>query len=199
MQFKKIGPITTPSSITNNTFLSTLYSFDSNNKYFLIHKKKYKTKNPFVRITSRCVQGHIFGSKRCDCRAQFYETLKYVLKNNGLLIYAFNQDGRGIGLEKQMQSYMLGDRGIDSYDALLQLGNKPEEREYSECAEILKDLGIQKLFLVTNNFHKVDELEKNGLNVQIKKFKTKVKLTKHNKLELIARKKLGHAIGYINK
>jgi 3,4-dihydroxy 2-butanone 4-phosphate synthase/GTP cyclohydrolase II len=195
MNFKKIGPTTIPSEITRNTFNSTLYIFDSGNRYYLITGEKI-SKNPLVRITSRCVQGHIFGSKRCDCRNQFFETLRYALKKNGLMIYCFDQDGRGIGLENQMKAYMLGDDGIDSYDALGKLGFKPDEREYSESAKILKDLGFRKVRLLTNNPDKVKELEKRGIKVKIVNFHP-TKITKHNKLEFKARRKLGHAVPQI--
>ena len=192
MNFHKIGTTKIPSEITNSVFFTTLYKFESGNRYYAMRGKRINKKETFVRVNSRCVQGHIFGSKRCDCRRQFYETLRFVLKNNGLFIYAFDQDGRGIGLEKQMESYMLGDKGIDSHDALLKLGFRAEEREYSEVGDIIKDFNIKNIMLVTNNPHKVKEISKVGIPVKMYQFKCTLKRNKHNRLECEAKLKLGH-------
>lgn len=119
-----------------------------------------------VRVHSECLTGDVFGSRRCDCGDQLRHTLQYLGRVEcGVLIY-LRQEGRGIGLLKKMEAYNLQDQGLDTVEANIQLGHQPDERDYSVAAHILADLDVRSIQLITNNPHKVDELQAHGVNVE---------------------------------
>lgn len=110
-----------------------------------------KDESILVRLHSSCVTGDIFGSNRCDCGEQLQESLKMIeAEGKGVIIY-LDQEGRGIGLCNKIHAYKLQDDGLDTVDANIALGFKPDEREYGIGACILKELGINKVRLITNN------------------------------------------------
>lgn len=118
-----------------------------------------------VRVHSSCMTGDIFGSLRCECGEQLHKALREIEKaGKGVLVY-MNQEGRGIGLMNKIKAYKLQDEGLDTVDANLHLGFKADERDYGVGASILRDLGVAKMRLMTNNPVKRIGLESYGLQV----------------------------------
>ena len=120
---------------------------------------------PLLRIHSQCLTGDVFGSLRCDCRAQLEMALSMIAEQGaGILIYE-QQEGRGIGLMAKLQAYELQDQGLDTVEANERLGFKADHREFALPAEILKALGVSSVRLLSNNPDKVAALEKGGIVV----------------------------------
>ena len=120
---------------------------------------------PIVRIHSQCLTGDVFGSLRCDCRLQLELALSKIAEEGaGILLYE-QQEGRGIGLMAKLKAYELQDQGMDTVEANVELGYAPDCREYELPAEVLKQLGVKKVRLITNNPEKVAALESAGIAV----------------------------------
>lgn len=123
-------------------------------------------KPPLVRIHSECLTGDAFASLKCDCGPQLEASLKRIQEEgNGALVY-MRQEGRGIGLYSKIQAYALQDQGHDTLDANLLLGLPAYGREYDIAAEMLKDLGLTEIRLMTNNPLKIKGLQDNGITVK---------------------------------
>ncbi len=120
---------------------------------------------PIIRVHSQCLTGDVFHSLRCDCRLQLELALKTITEaGSGILLYE-QQEGRGIGLMAKLKAYELQDRGRDTVEANVELGYKPDCRQFDLPAEILKLLGIHAVRLITNNPEKVEALESAGIQV----------------------------------
>lgn len=120
---------------------------------------------PVVRIHSQCLTGDVFHSLRCDCRLQLELAMRAIVKaGSGILLYE-QQEGRGIGLMAKLKAYELQDQGLDTVEANLQLGYKPDCREFELPAEVLKLLNVTSVRLITNNPEKVEALESVGIHV----------------------------------
>jgi len=118
-----------------------------------------------VRLHSQCLTGDLFGSLRCDCGAQLHAALERIgREGSGVLVYLM-QEGRGIGLLNKLRAYELQDQGHDTVEANQRLGFRPDQRDYGVAAQILRDLGIRSLRLMSNNPDKVGALELHGLQV----------------------------------
>ena len=120
---------------------------------------------PLVRIHSQCLTGDVFHSMRCDCRQQLELALSMITQAGaGVLIYE-QQEGRGIGLMAKLQAYELQDRGLDTVEANVQLGYDNDYRAYKLPAEMLRQLGVREVRLISNNPEKVAALENAGIKV----------------------------------
>lgn len=145
-----------------------------------------------VRVHSSCVTGDIFGSCKCDCGPQLQASMQMVEKaGKGVILY-MNQEGRGIGLINKLRAYELQEQGMDTVDANIELGFKEDERDYGVGAQILRDLGVKKIKLITNNPKKRAGLMGYGLEI-IENVGIQIKPNKHNIFYLkTKRDKLGH-------
>jgi len=147
---------------------------------------------PLLRIHSQCLTGDVFGSLRCDCRAQLEMALAMIAEQGaGILIYE-QQEGRGIGLMAKLQAYELQDQGLDTVEANERLGFKADHREFTLPAEILKALEVSSVRLLSNNPDKVAALEKGGV-VVTERVPCEVEPEAHSEDYLKTKKeKLGH-------
>ncbi len=147
-----------------------------------------------VRIHSQCITGEVFSSLRCDCSFQLqYALRKIAEEKNGVLIY-LSQEGRGIGLINKIKAYSLQDIGFDTVSANHQLGFPADLRSYKVAIEILRDLGLKEIRLMTNNPIKINEISKADIKI-IERIPIFIKANEHNRDYLIAKiRKLGHLI-----
>lgn len=148
--------------------------------------------NSLVRIHSECLTGDIFGSKRCDCGDQLDLSLKKISENgSGVLVY-LKQEGRGIGLKNKIKAYKLQENGYDTITANEKLGFSSDMRDYSVAAEILKELGVMSLDLMTNNPLKLEGLVESGLKIN-KRVPLQFETNIHNKNYIeVKKEKMGH-------
>ena len=147
-----------------------------------------------VRVHSECLTGDIFGSLRCDCGEQLHKAMEMIDKEgSGVLLY-IRQEGRGIGLVNKLKAYALQDQGLDTVEANEELGFKPDMRNYGIGAQILVDLGVKKMKLLTNNPKKMVGLEGYGLSI-VEQVKIEIEPNKYNIGYLECKKlKMGHLL-----
>jgi 3,4-dihydroxy 2-butanone 4-phosphate synthase / GTP cyclohydrolase II len=122
-------------------------------------------KAPLVRVHSQCLTGDVFGSQRCDCRAQLEFSLRKIAKENSGIVLYLPQEGRGIGLINKLKAYELQDQGLDTVEANQRLGFEADSRDYDFAAAALKALGVSSVRLLSNNPDKVRQLERGGIRV----------------------------------
>ena len=146
-----------------------------------------KNEAVLVRVHSSCLTGDIFGSCRCDCGPQLHSAMEMIEKaGKGVIVY-MNQEGRGIGLLNKLKAYKLQEQGRDTVEANLELGFEGDERDYGVGAQILRDLGVSKMRLMTNNPKKRAGLIGYGLEIS-EVVQIEIKSNKHNKLYLITKR-----------
>jgi 3,4-dihydroxy 2-butanone 4-phosphate synthase/GTP cyclohydrolase II len=135
-------------------------------EHVVLYKGKWETNEPIlVRVHSSCATGDIFGSKRCDCGEQLHKAMEMIdREGKGVIVY-LNQEGRGIGLMEKMKAYKLQEDGVDTVDANVLLGHLADERDYGVGAQILRELNVHKMRLMTNNPVKRVGLEAYGLEI----------------------------------
>ncbi len=161
------GRVSMPSRFTDTPFDLHGYvsKLDGTEHVALVYGNVQNKKNVLVRVHSECLTGDVLHSARCDCGEQLDVALaKIVEEESGVLVY-LKQEGRGIGLVNKIRAYALQDKGMDTVDANVELGFEPDLRCYSLAAEILDDLKVKSIRLMTNNPEKVSGLESSGIEV----------------------------------
>jgi 3,4-dihydroxy 2-butanone 4-phosphate synthase/GTP cyclohydrolase II len=151
-------------------------------------------KSVLVRVHSECLTGDVFGSRRCDCGPQLHQAMRQVAESGAGVIVYMRQEGRGIGLAPKIKAYKLQEQGYDTVEANVKLGYGMDLREYGLGAQILVDLGVKTIRLLTNNPKKVVGLEGYGLKI-VEQVPIRVKPNPHNEKYLkTKREKLGHLL-----
>lgn len=151
-----------------------------------------------LRVHSSCATGDIFGSQRCDCGEQLHKAMQMVEKEGRGLILYLNQEGRGIGLMDKIRAYKLQEEGMDTVEANLHLGHKADERDYGVGAQILHQLGVRKMRLMTNNPIKRIGLEGYGLEV-IENVPIEIEPNNYNRFYMHTKKeRMGHHLDNID-
>ncbi len=136
-------------------------------EHMAITKGEWREDEPvLIRVHSSCATGDILGSCRCDCGAQLHEAMQMIEKEGKGAIVYLNQEGRGIGLFNKIRAYKLQEKGLDTVDANIELGFRPDERDYGVGASIIRELGIKRMRLMTNNPLKRAGLEGYGLSIE---------------------------------
>jgi 3,4-dihydroxy 2-butanone 4-phosphate synthase / GTP cyclohydrolase II len=158
-------------------------------------KGTWKPDEPvLVRVHSSCVTGDIFGSCRCDCGPQLHAAMQLIEKEGKGMVLYMNQEGRGIGLLNKLKAYKLQEQGRDTVEANIDLGFQMDERDYGVGAQILRDLGISKLRLITNNPVKRAGLMGYGLEI-VETVPIEITPNEHNEKYLLTKRdKMGHSI-----
>ena len=164
------------------------------NHLALVCGEPHRQEAPLVRIHSECLTGDVFGSRRCDCGSQLHAALRQVAAaGHGAVLY-MRQEGRGIGLAGKIRAYALQEQGLDTVEANLRLGFAPDLRDYGAGAQMLLDLGITRMRLLTNNPRKVVGIQGYGLEIA-ERVPLSIPASPHNEHYLKTKKeKLGHWI-----
>ena len=164
-------------------------------EHLALVKGEWKEDEPvLVRVHSSCATGDILGSQRCDCGEQLHKAMQMIEKEGkGVIIY-IQQEGRGIGLMNKMAAYKLQEEGMDTVEANVHLGFKPDERDYGYGAQMLRHLGIHKMRLITNNPTKRVGLEAYGLEI-VENVPIEIAPTKYDYKYLKTKKdRMGHTL-----
>jgi 3,4-dihydroxy 2-butanone 4-phosphate synthase/GTP cyclohydrolase II len=164
-------------------------------EHLALVKGTWKEDEPvMVRVHSSCMTGDIFGSCRCDCGPQLHKAMEMIQEEGkGVIIY-MNQEGRGIGLLNKLKAYKLQEEGLDTVEANLRLGFKMDERDYGVGAQIIRDLGVTKMRLITNNPTKRAGLTGYGLEI-VERIPLEIHSNEHNHSYLITKRdKMGHTL-----
>jgi len=177
-------------------FRIKLYESKVDNKeHIAIIKGKINSKEPvLVRVHSECLTGDVFGSQRCDCRDQLHQSLRMIEENGSGVVLYMRQEGRGIGLHNKLKAYNLQEKGKDTVEANIELGFLPDLRNYGIGAQILRDIGVRKMRLMTNNPKKIIGLNAYGLEI-VERVPIEIEANTTNKNYLETKKnKLGHLL-----
>ena len=175
-----------------------IYAYTSlvdNKEHVALVMGEIKENEPvLVRVHSECLTGDVFGSLKCDCRSQLHKAMEMISKEGKGVIVYLRQEGRGIGLVNKIKAYHLQDHGFDTVEANKKLGFPPDMRDFGIGAQILRDLGVRKMRLMTNNPRKLIGLEGYGLEI-VERVPIEVGICKYNFNYLKTKKeKLGHML-----
>lgn len=162
----------------------------------LVKGKVEETRIVLTRVHSECLTGDALGSRRCDCGEQYDAAMRKIAKEGqGVLLY-MRQEGRGIGLINKLKAYELQDKGYDTVDANVMLGFLPDMRKYDVAAAILKDLGVNKVKLMTNNPEKIEALSHYGIEI-VDRVPIQIKENEKNRFYLRTKQiKMNHLVNY---
>lgn len=170
-------------------------SLISDEEFVVLYKGELRPDVPtLVRIHSQCLTGDVFGSIKCDCGPQLHKAMQMIEdEGRGAIVYQ-QQEGRGIGIINKIRAYALQDEGADTVEANEKLGFEVDAREYQQCAEILFDLGLCKVKVISNNPDKLKALEEAGLTI-VERIPIEIKTNDPAAHYLRTKKeKLGHLI-----
>jgi 3,4-dihydroxy 2-butanone 4-phosphate synthase/GTP cyclohydrolase II len=170
-------------------------SLNSDEEFVVLFKGEMRRNTPtLVRIHSQCLTGDVFGSTKCDCGRQLHQTMQMInQEGRGAIVYQ-QQEGRGIGIVNKIRAYALQDQGADTVEANVKLGLEVDLREYKQCAEILYDLGLCKVRVISNNPLKLRAIEEAGLEL-VERVSIEVDATENAAGYLRTKKeKLGHLL-----
>jgi 3,4-dihydroxy 2-butanone 4-phosphate synthase/GTP cyclohydrolase II len=188
--------VTVPLPTAEGSFQLKLYesSLEGDHHVALVKGRIRSGEPVLVRVHSQCLTGDVFGSERCDCGQQLHAALRAIAKRgSGVLLY-LRQEGRGIGLAAKLRAYALQDRGLDTVEANARLGYPADLRDYGIGAQILVDLGVRKIELLTNNPRKLVGLEAHGLTI-VRRVPIAIRPNRHNRRYLTTKRdKLGHLL-----
>ena len=172
-------------------------SLTSDEEFVALFKGEMRRDTPtLVRIHSQCLTGDVFGSTKCDCGQQLHQTMQMIeLEGRGAIVYQL-QEGRGIGIINKIRAYALQDKGADTVEANEQLGLAVDLREYRQCAEVLFDLGLCQVRVISNNPLKLRALEEAGLKI-VERVSIQVEQPEQAGAYLRTKKeKLGHLLDF---
>jgi len=170
-------------------------SLTTNEEFVVLFKGEMRRDVPtLVRIHSQCLTGDVFGSTKCDCGRQLHQTMQMInQEGRGAIVYQ-QQEGRGIGIVNKIRAYALQDQGADTVEANVRLGLEVDLREYRQCAEILYDLGLCNVKVISNNPLKLRAIEEAGLKI-VERVSIEVDATEDAAGYLRTKKeKLGHLL-----
>lgn len=191
---KRISDVKLPTEYGEFRAIAYTNEMDTNTHIAVLKGEIKPDDSVLVRVHSECLTGDVFGSKRCDCGEQLHKAMAMIdAEGKGVILY-MRQEGRGIGLANKLRAYELQDKGLDTVEANLKLGFKPDLRDYGIGAQILVDLGVRKMRLMTNNPKKIVGLEGYGLKVVER---VPIESRPHEKNIIYLRtkkKKLGHML-----
>ncbi len=195
---KRLATVKLPTKY-GSEFTGIVYTNDiDNNIHIALVKGEIKPEDEIlVRVHSQCLTGDVFGSERCDCGEQLHKAMEMIKKEGKGVILYMKQEGRGIGLINKLKAYELQDKGLDTVEANIKLGFKPDLRDYGVGAQILVDLGVRKMRLMTNNPKKIVGLEGYGLKV-VERVSIETRPNEKNIIYLkTKKKKLGHMLNNV--
>lgn len=182
-------------TVWGNFDLIAYRQIDTGDLHLALIKGKWEEDEPvLVRVHSSCLTGDIFGSCRCDCGPQLQRAMQMVeAAGKGVVLY-MNQEGRGIGLINKLKAYKLQEQGLDTVEANVHLGFQPDQRDYGVGAQILRDLGVRKIRLISNNPKKRAGLMGYGLEI-VERVPIEITPNPYNEKYLVTKRdKLGHEI-----
>jgi len=158
------------------------------------HGRVKQGSTPLVRVHSQCLTGDVFGSERCDCRAQLEFSLRKIAKERAGIVLYLAQEGRGIGLINKLKAYALQDEGLDTVEANRRLGFAADSRDYDFAAAALEALGVRSVRLLSNNPDKIAQLERGGIRV-VKRVPCRPRTSHHSRAYLRTKqRRLGHLL-----
>lgn len=192
---KRLATVKLPTTFGGD-FTAIAYgnAIDSNIHIALIKGDLKPDDEVLVRVHSQCLTGDVFASRRCDCGEQLHRAMEMIEREGKGVILYMKQEGRGIGLINKLKAYELQDKGLDTVEANIKLGFKPDLRDYGIGAQILVDIGVRKMRLMTNNPKKIVGLEGYGLKV-VARVPIEMNPNERNIIYLkTKKKKLGHIL-----
>ncbi len=178
--------------------ISAYRSLNSNEEFVALTRGELrKDQATLVRIHSQCLTGDVFGSVKCDCGQQLHTAMKLIAcEGRGAIVYQ-QQEGRGIGIINKIRAYALQDQGADTIEANERLGLAVDLRSYEQCAEILRDLGLHRVRLMSNNPEKMRTLKEMGLKV-VERVSLAIEPPVAAKRYLLTKKeKMGHLLDFV--